>query len=96
VFEPRQVQAGWRFGDRVEIVRGLKEGERVVAAGTFLVDSESRLRSGAQPPKEESSKGGPTSTREPQLAGCSGKVNDRACTVTLDTAKASSQDKALN
>jgi Cu(I)/Ag(I) efflux system membrane fusion protein len=97
VFEPRQVQAGWRFGDRVEIVHGLKEGERVVAAGTFLVDSESRLKSGAQPPKEESYKrGGPTSTREPQLAGCTGRVNDRECTVTLDTTKAASQDKALN
>lgn len=97
VFEPRQVQAGWRFGDRVEIVHGLKEGERVVAAGTFLVDSESRLKSGAQPPKHESYKrGGPASTREPQLAGCAGRVNDRESTVTLDATKAASQDKALN
>ena len=54
VFEPRPVQTGRRFGDRVEIVRGLKAGERVVAAGTFLVDSESRLKSVAQPPKPES------------------------------------------
>jgi Cu(I)/Ag(I) efflux system membrane fusion protein len=44
VFEPREVQTGWRFGDRVQIVHGLAEGERVVAAGTFLVDSESRLK----------------------------------------------------
>lgn len=97
VFEPRQVQAGWRLGDRVEVVHGLKEGERVVAAGTFLVDSESRLKSGAQPPKEESyNKGGPTSKGERQLAGCAGKVNDRACDVTIDTAKVASRDKALN
>lgn len=45
VFEPRSVQTGWRSGDRVEIVHGLAEGERVVVEGTFLVDSESRLRS---------------------------------------------------
>jgi Cu(I)/Ag(I) efflux system membrane fusion protein len=45
VFEPRNVQIGWRSGDRVEIVNGLKEGERVVVEGTFLVDSESRLKS---------------------------------------------------
>jgi Cu(I)/Ag(I) efflux system membrane fusion protein len=44
VFEPRRVQIGWRSGDRVEIVDGLKEGERVVVEGTFLVDSESRLK----------------------------------------------------
>jgi RND family efflux transporter MFP subunit len=43
VFEPRQVETGWRVGGRVQIVRGLAEGERVVTNGTFLVDSESRL-----------------------------------------------------
>jgi len=47
VFEPRRVQIGWRSSDRVEIVDGLKEGERVVVDGTFLVDSESRLKSTA-------------------------------------------------
>ena len=50
VFEPRAVQTGWRAGNRVEIVQGLAEGERVVAAGTFLVDSESRLKSVTQAP----------------------------------------------
>jgi len=29
-FEPRAVETGWRFDDRVEIVRGLEAGERVV------------------------------------------------------------------
>ena len=47
VFEPRRVQIGWSSGDRVEIVSGLAEGERVVVEGTFLVDSESRLKSPA-------------------------------------------------
>lgn len=47
VFEPRAVQIGWRSGDRVEIVHGLAEGERVVVEGTFLVDSESRLKTPA-------------------------------------------------
>jgi membrane fusion protein, copper/silver efflux system len=46
-FEPRAIETGWRFGDRVEVVRGLAPGDRIVAAGTFLVDSESRLRSAA-------------------------------------------------
>jgi len=43
-FEPRDVATGWRFGDRVEIVRGLAAGDRVVTSGAFLLDSESRLR----------------------------------------------------
>src|ERR1700746_4008244 len=54
MFEPRQVETGPRLSGRVEIVRGLVEGERVVAAGTLLVDSESRLRSSVPaPPKQQ-------------------------------------------
>ena len=45
VFEPRPVQLGAAFGDRVEIVRGLDQGDRIVTSGNFLVDSESRIRS---------------------------------------------------
>ena len=43
-FEPRTVTIGVQLADRVEIRTGLTEGERVVAAGVFLLDSESRLR----------------------------------------------------
>ncbi len=44
VYEPRQVETGWRFGDRVEIVKGLTPGERIVVSGTFFLDSESRMK----------------------------------------------------
>jgi Cu(I)/Ag(I) efflux system membrane fusion protein len=43
-YEPRPVIVGTQLADRVEIRDGLKEGEQVVAAGVFLLDSESRLR----------------------------------------------------
>jgi membrane fusion protein, copper/silver efflux system len=43
-FEPRAVTLGVQLADRVEIRSGLSEGERVVASGVFLLDSESRLR----------------------------------------------------
>lgn len=43
-FEPRQVKTGWRLGDRVEIVEGLKPGESIVVSGNFLIDSESRMK----------------------------------------------------
>ncbi|HYK90227.1 MAG TPA: efflux RND transporter periplasmic adaptor subunit [Acidobacteriota bacterium] len=42
-FEPRQVETGWNTDGRVEIRRGLLEGERIVFSAAFLVDSESRL-----------------------------------------------------
>ena len=43
-FEPRSVTLGVQLVDRVEVRTGLEEGERIVAAGVFLLDSESRLR----------------------------------------------------
>ncbi len=43
-YELREVQTGWQEGDRVEIRDGLKAGERVVTAGAFLLDSESRMK----------------------------------------------------
>jgi len=43
-FEPRKVETGRYFEDRVEIVRGLTPGERIVISGNFLIDSESRMR----------------------------------------------------
>jgi len=43
-FEPRVVTLGLQLADRVEVRSGLEEGERIVASGVFLLDSESRLR----------------------------------------------------
>ena len=44
VFEPRQVETGWRLGRRVEIVTGLQAGERIAVDGIFLLDAEHRIR----------------------------------------------------
>jgi RND family efflux transporter MFP subunit len=46
-FEPREVETGRRLGNRVEIVQGLKPGERIVVSGNFLIDSESKLEMAA-------------------------------------------------
>jgi YHS domain-containing protein len=43
-FEPRQVETGWRLGDRVEVTQGLSPGEKIVVSGNFLIDSESRMK----------------------------------------------------
>jgi Cu(I)/Ag(I) efflux system membrane fusion protein len=44
-FEPHDVQLGADLGDRVEVVKGLAEGDQVVTSGQFLIDSEANLRS---------------------------------------------------
>ena len=48
-FEPRLVETGWRIGDDVQVTKGLRNGERIVISGTFLVDSESRMKAMARP-----------------------------------------------
>jgi Cu(I)/Ag(I) efflux system membrane fusion protein len=44
-FESRAVETGERFRDRVEIVKGLAAGEKVVSSGAFLLEAESQLSS---------------------------------------------------
>jgi len=44
LYEPRRVETGWRYGNRIEITKGVEEGERIVLAGNFLIDSESRIK----------------------------------------------------
>jgi len=44
VFEPRPVDVSGIYGDQAIVAGGLREGERVVVSGNFLLDSESRMR----------------------------------------------------
>ena len=48
MFEPRKLTLGARAGDMVEVRAGLKEGERVVTSGNFLIDAESNLQTALQ------------------------------------------------
>lgn len=48
MFEPREVQVGERIDDKVQIVSGIKEGDKVAVSGSYLIDSESQLKGGGQ------------------------------------------------
>ena len=48
-FEPREIELGVKSENFYEVVSGLKEGDEVVAAGTFLLDPESQLRAVHRP-----------------------------------------------
>ena len=43
-FEPVEVTLGGRFGQRIEVLSGLSEGEKILTSATFLIDSESQMR----------------------------------------------------
>jgi Cu(I)/Ag(I) efflux system membrane fusion protein len=75
IFEPREVETGWRSGGQVEIKRGIQPGERVVVAATFLVDSESQLKSPA-----------PLPAAAPKILAKT--VIDPSCGAPVDPAKA--------
>jgi Cu(I)/Ag(I) efflux system membrane fusion protein len=46
MFEPRDVKVGARSGDNVQIISGLKAGEKVASSGGYLIDSEAQLKGG--------------------------------------------------
>lgn len=94
VFEPRDIQVGSRIADRVEIVKGLSEGQRVVSAGTFLVDSESRLKSGHSSPKEAPQQNLPPKMTT-SMAATAKTVKDAACGMTIDATKAVAEDHTI-
>ncbi len=47
VYEGLEVELGPRCGGYYPVIRGVKEGERVVTTGSFLIDAETRLTAGA-------------------------------------------------
>lgn len=66
-FQPAEVQTGTEAGDRTEILSGLSEGERIVASGQFLIDSEASL-SGMQARPAAAAAAAATTTRpQPQM-----------------------------
>ncbi len=47
-FEPREIKVGDQFNGETVVLAGLKPGEKIVASGNFLIDSESRLGAAMQ------------------------------------------------
>jgi len=43
-FEPREVELGLRADGAVEVLRGIKAGEKVVSSANFLIDSEAQFK----------------------------------------------------
>lgn len=43
--QPVQVMTGREHGDDIEVLEGLSEGQKVIASGQFLIDSEANLKS---------------------------------------------------
>jgi len=83
-FTPAEVQTGRESGDRTEILAGLSEGDKVVASGQFLIDSEASLSGiNARPLTSMSPQAG-TMTTAPALYSTKGVIEQlRGDSITL-------------
>jgi Cu(I)/Ag(I) efflux system membrane fusion protein len=46
MFEPRDVQVGQTSNDKIQILSGIRSGDKVAVSGGYLIDSESQLKGG--------------------------------------------------
>lgn len=46
MFEPRDVQVGQQSDDKIQILSGIRSGDKVAVSGGYLIDSESQLKGG--------------------------------------------------
>jgi YHS domain-containing protein len=88
VFQPRNVQIGSAYGNRVTVTGGLAEGDRIVTSGNFLIDSESRMKS-----TPVVSSGQPEGLTQ-KMSGDAGKTHDPVCGMPLDADAARSKGHA--
>lgn len=92
-FESREVEVGAPSQDLFPVTRGLKAGERVVIAGNFLIDSQTRLSSGMSGmyggSKEFSSESQPAPSAQPAGVTETAKISLH---VEPDPAKAGSEN----
>ncbi|WP_224982284.1 efflux RND transporter periplasmic adaptor subunit [Geomonas agri] len=73
MFEPHDVQAGARVGDKVQILSGLKQGDKVAASGGYLIDSEAQLSGGSGGGGHEGHAGGAATPAAPAAPGSAGE-----------------------
>jgi Cu(I)/Ag(I) efflux system membrane fusion protein len=69
MFEPRDVQTGQQTDDRVQILSGLKAGDKVAVSGGYLIDSESQLKGGGGQDHSQHSGGASAGAAKPAPAG---------------------------
>ncbi len=81
-FEPREVKLGARGDDYVEVREGVKEGEQVVVAANFLIDSESNLKA-ALGGMQDAPKPSVANSVSHQAVGTLDAIDAKAGTVTV-------------
>jgi Cu(I)/Ag(I) efflux system membrane fusion protein len=97
VFEPRPVEVSGIFGYQAIVSGGIREGERVVVSGNFLLDSESRMRASGNaampaPQAAVQQVAQPTGKSTGAGTAAAGDVGDPVCGMTLKQADIAFQE----
>jgi Cu(I)/Ag(I) efflux system membrane fusion protein len=99
VFEPRPVEVAGTFGNQAIVSGGIRQGERVVVSGNFLLDSESRMRASGNtadtaPATTPAVQAGAENEGNSTQAGAAveGKVRDPVCGMALKSAEIAYQE----
>jgi Cu(I)/Ag(I) efflux system membrane fusion protein len=94
VFEPRAVEISGSFGDQVIVASGIGEGDRIVVAGNFLLDSESRMRASSEPAIDAKPSIRPVTGDAAKGEGGSprGEARDPVCGMTLTRSQIAFQE----
>src|SRR5512133_721364 len=69
MFEPRDVRTGQQTDDKVQILSGLKSGDKVAVSGGYLIDSESQLKGGGGQDHSKHTGGKPAGPGQSPAAG---------------------------
>ncbi len=89
-FEPRSVNLGKQAeNDQYQVLSGLKEGERIVTSGQFMLDSESQLREAIQKMTEHKGAGKPVPEAAPETNAMPGHLTGPELTTASSTNAAS-------
>ena len=64
-FVPRDVQVGEQSGDRIQILSGVKVGDKVAVSGGYLIDSESQLKGGGSQDHSQHTGAKPDEKKQP-------------------------------
>lgn len=85
MFEPRDVQVGQTSNDKIQILSGLKAGDKVAVSGGYLIDSESQLKGGGG--GHENMPGMKMDDKKPAASGQGGHEGHRAPSAQQPPAK---------
>ncbi len=95
-YEPREVKLGARSDNFIEVIEGVKDGERVVVAANFLIDAESNLKAAVGGFGHSAHGASPKAGSEPEKGAPAAKGTSHQAEGTVDSVDAKAGTISLN